>query len=47
MTAVRLVAADLAHHLVFNFDAGWAGPVVESLSDVVALASPDHEAVAA
>lgn len=37
MNAVRLAAADLAGHLVFAPDRGFAGPVVGSLTDVVRL----------
>lgn len=37
MTVVRLVAPDLAGHLVFNAENGWSGPVLHSLSEVVGL----------
>ncbi|MGC5018682.1 HAD family hydrolase [Micromonospora sp. DT47] len=37
MTAVRLVAPDLAGHLVFDAEQDWDGPVVRSLSEVVEL----------
>ncbi|MEH1097990.1 HAD family hydrolase [Micromonospora sp. CPCC 205561] len=37
MTAVRLAAPDLAGHMVFNADAGWIGPVLRSLDEVVDL----------
>jgi putative hydrolase of the HAD superfamily len=32
MTAVRLAAPDLGHHLTFEVDAGWSGPVITSLA---------------
>jgi putative hydrolase of the HAD superfamily len=35
MTAVRLTAPDLAGHLVFNADAGWAGREASTLLDAV------------
>ncbi|ROT32546.1 HAD family hydrolase [Micromonospora sp. HM5-17] len=34
MTAVRLAAADLDRHLVFNGDRGWRGPVLGSLAEL-------------
>jgi putative hydrolase of the HAD superfamily len=37
MTAVRLAAADLADHLVFGADVGFAGPQVPTLVEAVAL----------
>lgn len=37
MTAVRLAAADLADHLVFDQDVAWGGPTVSSLTEVVGL----------
>ncbi|WP_422771940.1 HAD family hydrolase [Plantactinospora sp. WMMC1484] len=37
MTAIRLAAADLHGHLVFNQDQGWAGPTLASLSEVPGL----------
>jgi putative hydrolase of the HAD superfamily len=39
LTAVRLAAPDLGSHLVFGFDADWHGAAVESLTDVVPLAT--------
>jgi putative hydrolase of the HAD superfamily len=38
MNPVRLVTADLAHHLVFNPDPDSAAPVVASLTEVIPLA---------
>jgi putative hydrolase of the HAD superfamily len=35
MTAIRLAAPDLADHLVFDADAGFDGPCVESLTDLL------------
>ncbi|AVT36610.1 haloacid dehalogenase [Plantactinospora sp. BB1] len=37
MTPVRLAAADLDGHLVFNRDRGWSGPALASLSEVPGL----------
>jgi putative hydrolase of the HAD superfamily len=37
MTPVRLAAADLANHLVFDADTNFAGKTVRSLTDVVTL----------
>jgi len=37
MTAVRLAAADLDGHLVFNPDHGWTGPALRSLSQLPGL----------
>ena len=34
MTAVRLTAPDLGGHLVFDFDEGWSGERIDSLTDV-------------
>ncbi|MGI5213243.1 HAD family hydrolase [Plantactinospora sp. CA-290183] len=34
MTAVRLAAADLGEHLVFNDDTGWTGPALTSLTQL-------------
>jgi putative hydrolase of the HAD superfamily len=47
VTAIRLRAPDLKRHLVYNADAGWTGPVVTSLSEVIAFAASHNEAVAA
>ncbi|GAA4572964.1 hypothetical protein GCM10023176_36970 [Micromonospora coerulea] len=43
MTAVRLVAPDLAEHMVFNAERGWAGPVLHSLTEVIDLIDPAAE----
>jgi putative hydrolase of the HAD superfamily len=40
LTAVRLAAPDLAGHMVFNADRGWAGPVLASLTEVLDLLDP-------
>jgi putative hydrolase of the HAD superfamily len=37
MAAVRLAAPDLAGHLVFGGDGDWSGPVVTSLTEVLAM----------
>ncbi|WP_408635464.1 HAD family hydrolase [Phytohabitans suffuscus] len=37
MTAVRLTAPDLSHHLVFNAEPGWTGPTVTALSELIRL----------
>lgn len=37
MTAVRLAAPDLSHHLVFNADSEWTGPAVTALSELVLM----------
>jgi len=37
MTAVRLAAPDLSHHLVFNAERGWTGPTVSALSELVRI----------
>ncbi|MFY1689710.1 HAD family hydrolase [Plantactinospora sp. WMMB782] len=37
MTAVRLAAADLDGHLVFDRDRGWTGPALTSLTEVPGL----------
>lgn len=37
MTAIRLAAADLDGHLVFNRDRGWTGPALASLAQVPEL----------
>ncbi|TCB99687.1 HAD family hydrolase [Micromonospora zingiberis] len=37
LTAVRLATPDLADHLVFNVDSGWAGPALATLGEVVAM----------
>ncbi|GIH12522.1 HAD family hydrolase [Rugosimonospora africana] len=37
MTAVRLVATDLAGHLTFNRDEGWTGREIPSLSETLPL----------
>lgn len=37
MTAVRLTAPDLADHLVFDADAAFTGPCVDSLAEVLRL----------
>ncbi|MFV2103347.1 HAD family hydrolase [Micromonospora sp. LOL_024] len=37
LSAVRLATPDLAQHLVFNLDAGWTGPVLGSLGEVLDL----------
>jgi putative hydrolase of the HAD superfamily len=39
MTAVRLSAPDLADHLVFDRDDGWAGPTIGTLAETVGLAT--------
>jgi putative hydrolase of the HAD superfamily len=36
MATVRLAAADLAGHLVFDSDGAWSGPVLGSLTEVLA-----------
>jgi putative hydrolase of the HAD superfamily len=45
MTAVRLAAADLDGHLVFNPDVRWSGPTVTSLTQVVRLVDRTPAAV--
>ncbi|GAA1805265.1 HAD-IA family hydrolase [Planosporangium flavigriseum] len=40
MAAVRLAAPDLAGHLIFRGDGAWSGPVVGSLTEVLAMV--DH-----
>ncbi|MGN9911866.1 HAD family hydrolase [Phytohabitans sp. LJ34] len=37
MTAVRLAAPDLTHHLVFNAEPGWNGPTVTRLFELVRM----------
>jgi putative hydrolase of the HAD superfamily len=37
MTAVRLAAPDLSHHLVFDAEPDWTGPAVTALSDLVRM----------
>lgn len=37
MTAVRLAAPDLSHHLTFNAEPDWAGPAVTALSELVRM----------
>ncbi len=37
MTAVRLAAPDLSHHLVFNPEPDWAGPAVTALSELIRM----------
>jgi putative hydrolase of the HAD superfamily len=37
MTAVRLAAPDLSHHLVFNAEPEWTGPAVTALSELVRM----------
>ena len=37
MTAVRLTAPDLSHHLVFNAESDWSGPAVTALSELIRL----------
>ncbi|HEX8629914.1 MAG TPA: HAD family hydrolase [Catenuloplanes sp.] len=37
MTAVRLAAADLSDHLVFDQDLAWCGPTIDSLTEVLGL----------
>ncbi|MGI5145793.1 HAD family hydrolase [Plantactinospora sp. CA-294935] len=37
MTAIRLAAADLDGHLVFNRDLGWTGPALSSLTELPGL----------
>jgi len=44
MTPVRLAAADLGHHLVFDADTNFAGRTVRSLTEVVGLV--DHAQLA-
>jgi len=39
MTAVRLAAPDLAHHLCFDRDEEWNGPTIGELADTVDLAT--------
>ncbi|WBB72977.1 HAD family hydrolase [Micromonospora sp. WMMD1128] len=40
LRAVRLAAADLTDHLVFNADHGWDGPALTSLTGVLDLLDP-------
>lgn len=37
MTAVRLAAPDLSHHLVFNAEPDWSGPSVTALSELIRI----------
>ncbi len=37
MTAVRLAAPDLSHHLVFNAEPDWTGPTVTALWELVRM----------
>jgi putative hydrolase of the HAD superfamily len=37
MTAVRLAAPDLSHHLVFNAEPDWDGPAVTALSELIRM----------
>lgn len=46
MTAVRLAAPDLSGHLAFDSEPDWDGPVIETLSEIVPLVSPDRAAAA-
>ena len=43
LSAVRLAAADLAGHLVFNPDTDWPGPELSRLSDVIDLVESPRE----
>ncbi|PWR16960.1 haloacid dehalogenase [Micromonospora sicca] len=46
MTAARLAAPDLAGHMVFNAERGWAGRVLTSLTEVLELVDPAVEPIA-
>ena len=37
MTAVKLAASDLSHHLVYDADEGFDGPRIGSLTELIDL----------
>lgn len=45
MTAIRLSAPDLSHHLVFNADSQWSGPSVTTLAELTRMFDFDREPV--
>jgi putative hydrolase of the HAD superfamily len=46
LAVVRLAAADLPGHLVFDFDEAWHGPAVASLTEVLPLVSAGNRPTA-